>query len=115
MVQMIGVLYRSGVTIVAGTDGLSYMWLPREFELYVNAGISPAEVLRLDTLGAAHVMKRDNEYGRIAPGYVSDLILVDGDPTINISDIRKVRTVLRGDRLYDSAALWKSMGIAPAP
>jgi imidazolonepropionase-like amidohydrolase len=115
MVQMIGVLYRGGITIVAGSDGLSFMWLPREFELYVNAGISPAEVLRLDTLGAARVMKRDNEYGRIAPGYVSDLILIDGDPTINISDIRKVRTVLRGDRLYDSAALWKSMGVAPAP
>ena len=115
MVQMIGVLYRSGITIVAGTDGLGFMWLPREFELYVNAGIPPAEVLRLGTLGAARVMKRDNEYGRIAQGYVSDLILVDGDPTINISDIRKVRTILRGDRLYDSAALWKSMGIAPAP
>jgi imidazolonepropionase-like amidohydrolase len=115
MVQMIGVLYRGGVTIVAGTDGLSFIWLPREFELYVSAGIPPAEVLRLDTLGAARVMKRDNDYGRIAPGYVSDLILVDGDPTINISDIRKVRTVLRGDRLYDSAALWKSMGVAPAP
>jgi imidazolonepropionase-like amidohydrolase len=109
------VLYRGGVTIVAGSDGLSYMWLPREFELYVNACIPPAEVLRLDTLAAAHVMKRDNEYGRIAPGYVSDLILVDGDPTINISDIRRVRTVLRGDLLYDSTALWKSMGIAPAP
>jgi imidazolonepropionase-like amidohydrolase len=114
MVQMIGILYRSGVTIVAGTDGLGFMALPREFELYVSAGIPPAEVLRLDTLGAARVMKRDKDYGRIAPGYVSDLILVDGDPTINISDIRKVRTVLRGDRLYDSAALWKSMGVAPA-
>jgi hypothetical protein len=115
MVQMIGVLYRSGVTIVAGTDGLSFIWLPREFELYVNAGISPAEVLRLDTLGAARVMKRDKEYGRIAPGFVADLILVDGDPTLNISDIRKVRTVLKGDRLYDSAALFQSMGVAPAP
>jgi hypothetical protein len=115
MVQMIGVLYRSGVTIVAGTDGLAYIWLPREFELYVNAGIPPAEVLRLATLGAASVMKRDNEYGRIAPGYISDLILVDGDPTIDISDIRKVRTVLRGDRLYDTAALFQSLGVAPAP
>ena len=38
-----------------------------------------------------------------------------GDPTIDISDIRKVRTVLRGDRLYDSAALFQSMGVAPAP
>jgi imidazolonepropionase-like amidohydrolase len=109
------VVYRSGVAIVAGTDGLGFIWLPREFELYVNTGISPAEILRLETLGAARVMKRDKEYGRIAPGYVSDLILVDGDPTVDISDIRKVRTVLRGNRLYDSAAPSKSMGIATAP
>ena len=114
MVQLVGVLYRSGVTIVAGTDGLSFIWLPRELELYVNAGIPPPEVLRLATLGAAQVMKRDNEFGRIAPGYVADLILVDGNPLINISDIRKVRTVLRGDRLYDSMALFQSLGIAPA-
>ena len=40
-------------------------------------------------------MKHDNEYGRIAPGYVADLILVDGDPTIDISDIRKARMALR--------------------
>ena len=115
MVQMVGLLYRSGITIVAGTDGSDFARLPRELELYVSAGISPAEVLRLDTLGAARVMKRDNEVGRIAPGYVSDLILVDGDPLLNISDIRKVRTVLRGDRLYDTAALLQSMGITPLP
>jgi imidazolonepropionase-like amidohydrolase len=60
-------------------------------------------------------MRPDNEYGRIAPSYVSDLILVDGDPTINISDIRKVRTVLRGDRLYGTAALFQSIGVASAP
>jgi imidazolonepropionase-like amidohydrolase len=115
MVEMVGELYRSGVTIVAGTDGSDAFTLAREFELYVNAGIPPAEVLRLDTLGAARVMKHDDAYGRVAPGYVSDLILVDGDPSLNISDIRKVRTVLRGDRLYDSAALWQAMGVAPAP
>jgi len=115
MVEMVGVMYRSGVTIVAGTDGFDAFALSREFELYVDAGIPPAEVLRLDTLGAARVMKHDDAYGRIAPGYVSDLILLDGDPTLNISDTRKVRTVLRGDRLYDSAALWQAMGVAPPP
>lgn len=115
MVQMVGLLYRSGVTIVAGTDGFDALSLQREFELYVQAGIPPAEVLRLDTLGAAKVMNRDSRFGRVAPGYVSDLILVDGDPTLNISDIRKVRTVLRGDRLYDANALFDSMGVKPAP
>jgi imidazolonepropionase-like amidohydrolase len=115
MVQMVGLLYRSGVTIVAGTDGFDALSLQREFELYVQAGIPPAEVLRLDTLGAAKVMNRDGRFGRVVPGYVSDLILVDGDPTLNISDIRKVRTVLRGDRLYDANALWESMGVKAAP
>ena len=115
MVQMVGLLYRSGVTVVAGTDGFDALSLPREFELYVNAGIPPAEVLRLDTLGAARLMKRDDAYGRVAPGYVADLVLVDGDPLLNISDMRKVRSVLRGDRLYDSAAVFQAMGIQPAP
>lgn len=115
MVEMVGLLHRSGVSIVAGTDGFDSMAMPRELELYVDAGIPPAEVLRLGTLGAARVMKHDDAYGRIAPGYVSDLILVDGDPTLNISDMRKVRTVLRGDRLYDSDALFQDMGVKPAP
>ncbi|HET9031323.1 MAG TPA: amidohydrolase family protein [Dokdonella sp.] len=114
MVNMVGVLYRSGIHIVAGTDNLAGMTLPREFELYVEAGIPPMDVLRIATSGAAQVMKRENDYGRIAPGYVSDLILVDGDPTINMADIRKVRTTIRGDRLYDADALFKAVSIAPA-
>lgn len=114
MVNLVGVLYRSGIHIVAGTDNLAGMTLPREFELYVEAGIPPMDVLRIATSGAAQVMKRDDDYGRIAPGYVSDLILVDGDPTINMADIRKVRTTIRGDRLYDADALFKAVSMAPA-
>lgn len=113
MVNMVGVLYRSGVHIVAGTDSLAGMTLPRELELYVEAGIPPADVLRIATSGSAEVMKRDQEHGRVAPGYVSDLILVDGDPTINMADIRKVRTTIRGDRVYDADALFRAVSIAP--
>jgi imidazolonepropionase-like amidohydrolase len=60
-------------------------------------------------------MGRDKEYGRVAPGYVADLILVDGDPSINIADIRKVRTTIRGDRLYDADALFRHASILPLP
>jgi cytosine/adenosine deaminase-related metal-dependent hydrolase len=114
MVNMVGVLYRSGVTIVAGTDNLPGMTLPREFELYVEAGIPPMDVLRIATSGSAEVMNRGKDYGRVAPGYVSDLILVDGDPTINMADIRKVRTTIRGDRLYDADALFRAVSVVPA-
>jgi imidazolonepropionase-like amidohydrolase len=113
LVELVGLMHRSGVHIVTGTDNLSGLFLPRELELYVAAGIPPREVLRLATLGNAEVMKRDKEYGRVLPGYVADLMLVDGDPTLLISDLRKVRHVVRGDRLYESAALFRSVGITP--
>jgi imidazolonepropionase-like amidohydrolase len=49
----------------------------------------------------------------VLPGYTADLILIDGDPTLLMSDVRKVRHVLRGDRLYESAAVFKTLGITP--
>ena len=115
MINLVGVIYRSGVHIVAGTDNLAGMTLPRELELYVEAGIPPAEVLQIATSGSVEVMKRSEDYGRVQPGYVSDLILVDGDPTINMADIRKVRTTIRGNRLYDADALFEAVSIKPAP
>ena len=81
----------------------------------MSAGIPPKDVLRIATYDSAAVTRREKDYGRIAPGYVADLILVDGDPTTNMADIRKVRTVIRGDRRYDSAQLFESIGIKPAP
>jgi imidazolonepropionase-like amidohydrolase len=75
--------------------------LDRELELYVEAGIPPAEVLRIATLGAARVMKDDDQLGSIAPGKLADLVIVDGDPSANISDLRRVVTVIKDGKLYD--------------
>jgi imidazolonepropionase-like amidohydrolase len=113
LIEMVGMLHRSGVRLVAGTDGIGGLQLVRELELYVSAGIPPAQALRIATRAGAETMKRADTYGRIAPGYVADLMLVEGDPTINIGDLRKVRTVIRGDRLYDSDALYRAVGISP--
>lgn len=113
LVDLTGMLHRAGVTLVAGTDGTAGFSLVRELELYVAAGIAPKDALRIATLGGAEVMKRDKEYGRVAPGFVADLILIDGDPTMLVGDLRKVDTVIRGDRMFDSAALFKAVGIKP--
>ncbi|UXI68520.1 amidohydrolase family protein [Tahibacter amnicola] len=115
MIDFVGVLHRSGVRLVAGTDGTAGLALARELELYVAAGIPPKDVLRIATYDAAAVMKRNKDYGRVAPGYVADLILVDGDPTVVMGDIRKVRTVIRGDRWFDSGKLFESVGVKAAP
>jgi imidazolonepropionase-like amidohydrolase len=113
LLRMVKMLYDAGVPIVAGTDGMAGFALQRELELYVEAGIPPAEVLRIATLGAARVLKRDGELGSIAPGKLADLILVEGDPARRIGDIRRVSLVVKDGGVYEPAALYKSIGIRP--
>lgn len=113
MLKMTKTMYDAGIRIVAGTDGLAGFTLHRELELYAQAGIPPAKVLQLDTLGAARIMKRDDELGSIAPGKLADMILVDGDPATHISDIRKVVTVVKDGVVYQNAALYQALGVKP--
>jgi imidazolonepropionase-like amidohydrolase len=113
MEEMVKALYDAGVTIVAGTDSLAGFTLHRELELYVEAGIPAPETLRIATLGAAKVMKRDQELGSVTPGKLADMILVDGDPASHISDIRRVVLTVKDGVVYDPAALWREVGVAP--
>ena len=110
-VRMVKKLYDNGVTIVAGTDQGSGYALHRELEIYNQSGIAAPEVLRMATLTAAQVMKRDNEVGSIVPGKLADMILVNGDPTTNISDIRKIDTVIKGGAVMYPKELYPAMGV----
>jgi len=113
MMKMTKAMYDAGIRIVAGTDGLAGFTLQRELELYERAGIPAAKVLQLDTLGAARVMKRDNELGSITVGKFADVILVDGDPAARISDIRRVVTTVKDGVVYQNAALYGALGVRP--
>ncbi len=59
-------------------------------------------------------MKRDAELGSIAPGKKADLVLVDGDPSARISDVRRVVTVVKDGVVYDPEAIFRALGIRPA-
>ncbi len=113
MLKMTKTLYDAGIRIVAGTDSLAGFTLDRELEVYAQAGIPPAKVLQLDTLGAARIMKRDHDLGSIAPGKLADMILVDGDPATHISDIRHVTTTVKDGVVYQNAALYQALGVKP--
>ena len=115
MEKMTRALYDAGVPIVAGTDSLAGSSLHRELELYADAGIPAPKVLQIATLGAARVMKKDKELGSVAPGKLADLILVDGDPSKNVSDIRKVRVVIKDGVRYQVSELDQALGIKPLP
>ncbi len=111
MERMVKMLYDNGIPIVAGTDGMAGFALDRELELYVQAGIPAPEVLRIATLGAATVMHRDDRLGSVAPGKLADLVIVDGDPTTNISDVRRVRTVVKDGNVFDAKEVAASIGV----
>jgi len=113
MVRMLKKLYDSGIQIVAGTDAESGYAFHRELEIYVEAGIPAPEVLRMATLEAATVMHRDKDLGSIAPGKYADMILVNGDPTKNISDIRHIGLVIKNGEMYKPSEMYPAFGIRP--
>jgi imidazolonepropionase-like amidohydrolase len=113
MLDMAKTFYDAGVPIVAGTDSLAGFSLHRELELYEKAGIPAPKVLQLATLGAARVVKRDGELGSVAPGKLADVILVDGDPATHISDIRRVKTVVKDGVVFQVAEIDRALGVIP--
>jgi hypothetical protein len=102
-----------GIPIVAGTDRSAGMSLLRELELYVQAGIPPADVLSLATIGAARTMGQDRDAGSIAAGKRADLVLVDGDPTRDIAALRNTDVVVCRGVVYDPAELFAAAGMRP--
>ncbi|MFZ1916194.1 MAG: amidohydrolase family protein [Terriglobales bacterium] len=113
MLDFAGLLYRSGLQIEDGTDNMAGFALLRELELDVQAGIPPAQVLQNATLNAAKIMSMDKDLGSITPGKLADLTLVDGDPTKNISDIRKTAVVVKDGVLYYPKELYTELGVVP--
>lgn len=113
MVEFVGRMYAAGVPIVAGTDAMPGFTLQRELELYVQAGLTPAQALQVATWNGAKYSGVLEDRGSIAPGKRADLILVDGDPTRDIADIRQVALVLKGDTVYYPGEIYTELGIRP--
>ena len=115
MLRMLGVLHAAGVPIVAGTDSLGGFALMRELELYVEAGIPAPEVLQMATLGAARAAGQGDRLGSIAPGKLADLILVDGNPSLDPGALRNLRLVVKDGVPLEPDAMWRELGIQPLP
>jgi hypothetical protein len=113
MMEAVARFYRAGVPIVSGTDDLAGFTLQRELELYVKAGIPANEVLRIATWNGATYARVLADRGSIERGKRADLILVDGDPTQDISAIRNVALVLQDGDAYYPAELYAELGVKP--
>jgi imidazolonepropionase-like amidohydrolase len=113
MLTLVKALYDAGVPLLAGTDCTAGFCLHRELELYSQAGIPNADVLRIATLGAATVAGQADRLGSIAPGKLADLVLVEGNPVADIRAIRRVAMVMKDGILFDPTAVHATVGVRP--
>ena len=75
----------------------------------MEAGFTPEEAIRIYTLNGAVYLGQEQRIGSIAEGKDADLVVIAGDPSKQVADIRKVTTVFKGGTGYDSAKLIQSV------
>ena len=106
---------RAGGLLVVGTDPTGYGGIvagyanQRAVELLVESGFSPEEAISIATLNGARYLGIDDHVGTVTPGKVADLIVVGGDPSTAIGDVRNVELVFKGGIGYDSQRLFDSV------
>ena len=95
--------FRAGVKFAFGTDAGVYPHgeNARQFALLVqHLGITPLDAIRMATVNAAELLGWSDRVGRIAPGAYADLIAVDGDPLKDVSELERVRWVMKDGVVY---------------
>jgi imidazolonepropionase-like amidohydrolase len=95
---------RKGVKIVLGTDVGGFPWTEinqaKELEYYVEYGMTPLQAIQSGTSVAAALLGQERNFGTIAPGLFADIIAVAGDPTRDITELQRVKFVMKGGITY---------------
>jgi imidazolonepropionase-like amidohydrolase len=96
----------AGVRIACGTDApaIPHGQNAKELGALVERGMTPAQAIRAATVVAAELIEADDELGRLAPGYLADIIAVPGDPFDDIAATLDVRFVMKNGQIYKSPA-----------
>jgi imidazolonepropionase-like amidohydrolase len=106
--SLVGVMHRTGVRLMAGTDAIDGYVLPglslhEELELMVESGLTPMEALQTATRNPALFLGRLDSSGTIERGKEADLLLLDANPLTNISNTRRIDTIILNGQLISPA------------
>jgi len=93
-----------GVKIAFGTDAGGFSWTEfpeaREFKYYVDYGMTPMQAIRTATTTAAELLGWGDRIGSIEPGKFADIIAVSGDPLSDITELERVKFVMKDGVVY---------------
>ena len=104
-------MHRAGVPLLAGTDTAAGVYvipgfsLHQELELFVKAGLTPAEALRTATLNPAKFLGRTRDLGTVETDKLADLVLLDANPLDDIRNTQKISAVVLGGRYFSRSGL----------
>jgi len=92
------------VKVVLGTDVGGFPWTElnqaKEFEYYVQYGMTPMQAIKSGTSLAAELLGQSDDLGAVAPGMYADLVAVSGDPLKDITELQRVQFVMKGGMIY---------------
>jgi len=95
---------KKGLKIALGTDAGGFDWKKvnqaKEFEYYVQYGMTPMQAIRTGTSVAAELLGWSDKAGTIEAGKWADLVAVSGDPLKDISELQRVKFVMKAGALY---------------
>ncbi|OEK01874.1 hypothetical protein BFP97_10265 [Roseivirga sp. 4D4] len=107
--------YEAGGKLVAGTDPtgagrtVAGYANQRVIELFIEAGFSLTEAIKISSLNGAEYLERDSEVGSLTVGKKADLVLIGGDLESDVSNIRKMEIVFKNGIGFDSQKIFESM------
>jgi imidazolonepropionase-like amidohydrolase len=110
--ELIGAMHRAGVKMLAATDAVVWYVFPGfslhdELELFVKAGLSPMEALQTATLNPATYLGLIDMVGTVEQGKKADLVLLEANPLENISNTKRITSVIVDGQLIQKASLDK--------
>jgi imidazolonepropionase-like amidohydrolase len=113
LLDLMKVLYSEGIQMLPGTDDTSGFTVHRELELYQKAGIPAAKVLRMATYDCEKYLGFEQSLGSIEAGKLADFVLLQGDPTRDVSAVRQMRLVMKDGLIYFPSEIYQALGIEP--